>query len=166
MPSGTRASVKGVRVPSSVDVEVDSDQEQRPQQLGTPLAWTLPKAFPPEGDRNRLVRALRWVGRGLPSRLGDQAGAAAVGDKAEQPANEDEDAVLEADEVPEMHDQPGDPGDEAAELESLDVGDRCCSADRRQVAFVSVAERARLAGAQPSTHDLRGVAALLHGDRP
>jgi hypothetical protein len=88
-----------------------------------------------------------------------------MGGEAECPADEDEEPVLEADEVPEVDDEPGDPSDEAAEFQPLDVGDCGCSSDRGEVAFVSVAELRSGARAQPSLHDLRGVAALLHGDR-
>src|SRR5436190_20629623 len=97
--------------------------------------------------------------------FGDQSCATAVGEEAERPADEDEDAILEADEVPEVDDEPGDPGDEAAQLQALEVGDRRCAADRGQVALVAVAERFRLPRAQPRPHHLPRVPALLHGDR-
>src|ERR671919_182640 len=49
----------------------------------------------------------------------DEPGAAAAGGKADGPPDEDQEAVLEAHEVEEVHDQPGDPGQEAAQLEAL-----------------------------------------------
>src|SRR5918992_1936151 len=94
----------------------------------------------------------------------DQPGAAAAGGEADRPADEDEEAVLEADQVEEMDDQPGDPGDEAAELDALDVGDGGGAADGGEVAFVAVAERRRSAALQAGADGLRGVASLLHGD--
>jgi hypothetical protein len=45
-----------------------------------------------------------------------------VGDEAERPAHQYEQAVLEADEVPQVDDQPNDPGEASAEPESLDIG--------------------------------------------
>src|SRR6266508_2617165 len=77
----------------------------------------------------------------------DESGATAVGREAERPADEDEQPVLEADQVPEVDDQPGRPGEKAAELDAFDVGDCRCSADRGQVALVAVAESAVLAPA-------------------
>ena len=44
----------------------------------------------------------------------DQPGTATVGCEAERPADEDEQSVLEADQVPEVDEQPGRPGGKAA----------------------------------------------------
>src|ERR1044072_1679111 len=75
--------------------------------------------------------------------LGDEPGSPAAGGEADRPADEDEEAVLEPDQVEEMDGQPGDPGQEAADLDALDVGDGGRTADGRQVAFVVIAERGR-----------------------
>ena len=64
-----------------------------------------------------------------------------------------------------MDQQPRHPGDEAAEPDRVQVGDRGGAADRRQVALVAVAERPGVAAAQPRAHELGRVAALLHRDR-
>jgi hypothetical protein len=68
-----------------------------------------------------------------------------VGCEAERPADENEQPILEADQEPEVDDEPGRPGGKAAEPDAFDVGDRRCSADRGQVALVAVAEGAVLA---------------------
>src|SRR5205814_7284787 len=99
------------------------------------------------------------------TRVGDQTRATAVRDEAEGPAHDDEQPVLEADEVPEVDDEPRDPGEEAAELEPLDLGDGCRAPDRREVALVAVVERRRLPRAQAVAHDRGRVPALLHRDR-
>src|SRR4051794_3052473 len=103
---------------------------------------------------------------GMPPRLrlvaGDQARPAAAGDEAEAPADEHEEPVLEPDEVPEVDHQPGDPGDEAAELDALDVGHGGGAADRGQVALVDVAEGLRRRAAQAPADGLGGIAPLLH----
>src|SRR6266536_6679651 len=108
---------------------------------------------------------LPWAPAGLSSRPGDEPCAAAVRGEAERPADDDEDTVLEADEVPEVDDQPGDPGDQAAEPQPLDVGDRGGAADGREVPLVAVTERRCVARAEPSANDPCRVAALLHRDR-
>src|SRR6266511_5690136 len=88
----------------------------------------------------------------------DQPGAAAVRREAEHPADEHQDAVLEAHEVEEVDEEPGDPGEEAAELHYSQSGDRRRAPDRREVALVVVAERARVATANAVAHDPGGVA--------
>ena len=98
-------------------------------------------------------------------RVRDQPLAAAVGDEADHPAGEDEQPVLEADQVEEVHDQPGDPGEQAAELEALEVGDGLAAADRGEVALVAVVERRRLLPGEAVADGAAGVAALLHRDR-
>src|SRR5437660_1050707 len=86
--------------------------------------------------------------------LGDEPGAAPTGGEAERPADEHENAVLEADQVPEVDEEPGDPGDEAAQLQALDIRDGGGATDRRQIALVAVTERRRVGGAQAIEHDL------------
>src|SRR4051794_24990484 len=95
----------------------------------------------------------------------DQPGAAAARGKADGPADEDEQAVLEAHEVEQVHEQPGQPGEEAADLYALDVRDGGGAADGGQVALVAVPERRRDAALHPGPDRLGRVAPLLHGDR-
>ena len=85
-----------------------------------------------------------------------------MGREAERPAYENEQPILEADQVPEVDDEPGCPGEKAAEPNSFDVGDRRCSADRGQVAHVPVAEGVVLATTQPRADDAGCVPPLLH----
>src|SRR4051812_18787540 len=70
----------------------------------------------------------------------DEAGPPVVGDEADEPADEDDQAVLKADEVPEVHREPGRPGREPAQPDHMEVGDCAGAADRREVALVAVAE--------------------------
>jgi hypothetical protein len=102
-----------------------------------------------------------WAKRYFPR---DQPRAAAAGGEAERPSDEDEDAVLEANQVPEMDEEPGAPGDEPGQPQPFDVGDRRRATDDCEVPLVAVAERRQGAGTQPSLHDLGDVAALLHRD--
>src|SRR4051794_13983777 len=53
----------------------------------------------------------------------DEPAAAAVRDPVVRPAHDDHDAVLEADEVDEVHHEPEDPGGEAADAQPVQVGD-------------------------------------------
>ena len=60
--------------------------------------------------------------------------------------------------------EPGEPGDEAAELEAADLGDGAAAADGRHLALVEVLEGdAGLAG-EVAEDEAGDVAALLHGD--
>ena len=77
----------------------------------------------------------------------------------------DEQAVLEADQVPEVDHEPGDPREEAAEVHALDVGDRAGAADGGEVALVGVVEGLGVAAGEAVGDHARRVAALLHGDR-
>src|SRR6059058_2592481 len=104
---------------------------------------------------SRVAHASSLASRSIhrSTRVVDQAGATAVRDEAEGPAHDHEQPVLEPDEVPEVDNEPCDPGEEAAQLEPLDLGDGGRAADRREVALVAVAERRRLARAQAVAHD-------------
>src|ERR671910_2717143 len=94
----------------------------------------------------------------------DESGAATVGCEAERPADDNEQPVLEADQVPEVDEQPGRPGGKAAEPYAFDVGDCRCSPDRGQVALVAVAESAVFAPSQPRADDAGRVPPLLYRD--
>src|ERR671919_541518 len=94
----------------------------------------------------------------------DESGAATVGCEAERPADEDEQPVLEADQVPEVDEQPCCPGGKAAEPDAFYVGDCRCSPDRGEVALVAVAERPVLAASEPRADDAGRVPPLLHRD--
>ena len=70
--------------------------------------------------------------------IGDQARATAVCGEADRPANEDDNAILESHEVPDMDEQPGDPCDKATQPQPADVRDSGRAADRREVALVAI----------------------------
>ena len=55
--------------------------------------------------------------------------------------DEDEEPVVEADEIEEVHEQPRCPGGEAAEPQAFHIGDRGGAADCCQVALVAIVER-------------------------
>src|SRR6478752_2336497 len=74
----------------------------------------------------------------LPVVAGDQPRPAPMGGEAERPADQHKQPVLEADQIEQVHCQPGDPCDEAAEMDPLDVGDRARATDRRKVSLVEV----------------------------
>ena len=74
-------------------------------------------------------------------RRADDPRPAAAGEEAERPPDEDQQAVLKPDQVPEVDEKPRDPGREPAEADDVEVGDRPGTADRREVALVAVVER-------------------------
>src|SRR5207249_8343124 len=95
----------------------------------------------------------------------DEPGATATGEEAEGPARDDQQPVLEADQIEEMDDEPGDPGDEAADADPLDVRDGLRAADRGQIALVDVFEGLRGAARQAIADYPRDVAAFLDRNR-
>jgi hypothetical protein len=107
---------------------------------------------------------------------GDEPRAASAGDenrdlswyrgqnRVHRPSHEDEDAVLQPDEVEQVHDEVPEPGESPAQLNASDVQHRPTPADGRDVALVDVSEWPALATVEPGSNDLRCVAALLHGD--
>ena len=108
-------------------------------------AWVSPSSSTSKQAAAQLSRSSPVVeGR-------DESRSSPMGREAERPADENEQPILEADQVPEVDDEPGCPGEKAAEPNSFDVGDRRCSADRGQVALVPVAEGVVLAPSQPRT---------------
>src|SRR3712207_444131 len=122
----------------------------------------LPRRCPGPDALGRWLLGVELLARGRTAC--DESGAATVGHEAKGPADEDEQPVLEADQVPEVDEQPGRPGGEAAQPDAFDVGDRRCSADSGQVALVAVAEGAVRAPSEPRADDARSVPPLLHRD--
>src|ERR671935_1626491 len=116
-----------------------------------------------DGLRSGATGSGPWSSGGLVgANRGDDARAATVCQEARAPAREYDQPVLNADQVEEMHEEPDQPGDEAAQLDPVQVGHGLRLADRRQVPLVEVAERPAAAPLQSSPHDSRRVAALLH----
>src|SRR6478672_6266652 len=107
--------------------------------------------------RTRLARTPRL--RRLP---GDQTRSPPVRHKAERPPDQHEQPILEADQIPEVYDEPGDPRHEAAQMQALDVCHGAGATDGGKVALVPVVEGAGVAVVQAGGNDLRDVAALLH----
>src|SRR5581483_12115374 len=71
----------------------------------------------------------------------DDASAAAARQVAERPPQQNEHAVLEADEVGDVHAEPEGPGEEAAHRNAAHDPDGARPADRRELSLVAVAER-------------------------
>src|SRR5579871_4512774 len=140
-----------------VNASTNSTVEARSVAAKSPTILQVICALPCRDDGYRQ-RPLRVAIR-------DQPGAAPVRREARQPADHDDEPVLEADEVPEVDGQPGQPGGKAAQLESLDVGDRGGAADRREVALVVVAEGRCGDAEEAILDDERGITALLHRHR-
>src|SRR3990170_3923208 len=84
---------------------------------------------------------------------GDEPRAASAGDEAHRPADEDEDAVLQPDEVVQVHDEVGEPGERPAQLHSSEVYHRPEPADGRDVALVDVTEWPALPPLYPGSDD-------------
>src|SRR3954468_8016961 len=95
----------------------------------------------------------------------DHASAPASREEAERPADQHEQPVLEPDQVPEVHHEPGDPCRESAQPRNVDVRHGPRPADRREVALIAIAERLGILTAQTGLDELGGVAALLHRNR-
>ena len=83
-----------------------------------------------------------WIGSpsGQVSAAGDQPRAAFVGDVGPRPLNEDQQPVAETDQEENVDEQPGQPRDEARDVDAAELGDCRRSADRREAAFVPVVE--------------------------
>ena len=64
-----------------------------------------------------------------------------------------------------MHEEPGQPGDEAGQLDAVQIGYSLRLADRRQIPLVEVAERPVFTPLESSPHDPARIAALLHRSR-
>src|SRR4029079_14083060 len=96
----------------------------------------------------------------------DQPGAASVRVEAHAPPDEHENAVLEADQVPEVDEEPRHPREEATQLEPVDVCDGGGAADRGEVALVAVAEGPVRSVGEPGANDPRDLAALMHPHAP
>src|SRR4051812_9872248 len=60
---------------------------------------------------------------------GDEPRPAPVGPEAHQPADDHQEPVLEADQVPDVDDQPHEPGERPAEAHHAQVGDGPAAAD-------------------------------------
>src|SRR5581483_10520299 len=88
---------------------------------------------------------------------GDDARAATVCQEARTPAREYDQPVLDSDQVEEMDEEPGQPGDEAGELDPLQIGHSLRLTDRRQIPLVVVAERPAVAPLQSLPHDPRRI---------
>src|SRR5690242_1745617 len=74
-------------------------------------------------------------------RAGDQARAAIVSEVTEPPADEDNQAVLEIDQVHQVDEKPQQPRDDATEVQFPQVGNGGLSTDDRECAFVEIVER-------------------------
>src|SRR2546421_7726066 len=123
--------------------------------------WTL---WLVSADPQKKTRCWSFLVCANGDRANNQAAAAPPGEEADRPADQHQEAVLESDQIPQVYDEPGDPGRKPAEPDPVQVCHRAGPADRRQVSLVAVAERLVRAPAQPRFHDIGGVAALLHCD--
>src|SRR5690349_8741158 len=115
--------------------------------------------------RTVLAGWARSVGSGGATCVDHRPDGAVVAHVVPSPSHQHAKAVLETDQVVEVHREPHDPAEEPGELERTDNTDGGGAADGRKRSLVAVAERRnRLAGA--SGEDLaRDVAPLLHRGR-
>src|SRR5688572_13134923 len=105
----------------------------------------LGEEYPGWSYERRDTRAWRRrSGRGRAGlRSGDQARAAAPGQVGVGPAGDHHEAVAEADEEEDVHEQPEPPGDPAGHAELADRRDRRAAADGREQPLVLVLEGQR-----------------------
>ena len=147
-----------------------SPPSPRGASITTRCCSTVPSANTAAEPKARITAmgAAYEGGRATPCGSGtvlDHASAAAAREEAERPADQHQQPVLEADQVPEVDHEPGDPGGKPAQANGVEVRDGPCPADRREVALVAVVERLVVPAPQTGLDELGGVAALLHGDR-
>ena len=64
---------------------------------------------------------------------GDDPGAAGVGDVGDGPLDQDQQPVAESDQEEDVDEDPGEPRDEAAEVEPAEIGDSAAAADHGQL---------------------------------
>ena len=105
------------------------------------------------------VRDFRSATPSAGSRAGDgqggqQAGAAGVGEPGPGPVEIDREPAAEIDQQHQVHQRPGEPGDEALQVEPPELRDRPRPADDRHRAPVVVAERRRRASPERRAQDL------------
>src|SRR6185295_6331975 len=74
--------------------------------------------------------------------VGDESRAALPAQVGPGPFEEDEEAIAEADQEQDVHEEPGEPRGQAVELKAAHHRDRGGAADGRHAALVAVAERA------------------------
>src|SRR5664279_601506 len=127
----------------------------------SPTPMTSERACPPE--RLSALNRFRDRAGDDPRPLG-----AAAAEEARRPAQHHDEAVLVADQVPDVNPKPDQPGREATEADEAEVRDGAPPSDRGQVALVDVAKRLGLFTAEPAFDRRRGVRALLnrHGRQP
>ncbi len=72
---------------------------------------------------------------------GDEASTTTEGEVLEAPLNENLDAALELNDVHEMDEEPDEPGEEAGDVQTENIGDGTSAADDGHVALVEIVER-------------------------
>ena len=92
--------------------------------------WNFPHRDVRIGGPSRQIRAAR-----------DQACAPFVRHVGPRPLNENQQPVAETDEKKDVHEEPGQPRDEAGDVDFAEIGDRGGAADGSQAAFIPVVER-------------------------
>src|SRR2546423_8451018 len=90
---------------------------------------------PGNSSSGRVAIALGGAVARLPAR--DAAGAPAVGEEADRPAQEHDQPVLEPDQGGQVDAHPKRPGPEAGDGHALDIGDRLHTADPGPVSLVA-----------------------------
>src|SRR5688500_8865664 len=100
-------------------------------RLGAELGRVYCTALSP---RRKVATVLVLGVAAATSRVRDEPSATSVREEVVRPADEHDDAVLEADEVEEMDREPHHPGREPRQAQPAQVGDRPRTADRRELA--------------------------------
>src|SRR5439155_20255211 len=108
-------------------------------------------------------RACQWrVGSNRSRVPGDQACASLVREERICPLQQHTQPAAKAREIENVHEEPCPPGEVAAQVPPGDDGDRFVATDRRQVAFVTIAEAHRRLTAQQSSNVARRGASALY----
>ena len=94
--------------------------------------------------RGRAARAVRQASA-LPTAFGDEARATIECRIGPGPIQEDDEAVAEADQEPQMREAPEQPGRKPVSANAAEIGDRRLAADRGEIAEIRVAEGRRSA---------------------
>jgi hypothetical protein len=98
-------------------------------------------------------------------RAGDEASATAEGEVFKAPLDKDLDATLELHDVQEMDEEPDEPGEEARDMQTENVGDGPGTTDDRHIALVEIVERWNgVLSFEARLDHICGVTAALNSD--
>src|ERR1700730_12261859 len=94
----------------------------------------------------------------------DEPDDAIVSPVKEAPVHEYQSRVGELYQIHEVNEEPGQPSEQARDMERTNLSDGGSAADYRQVPFIEITERRRRLAGETQADKLGNITALLHGD--